>query len=66
MLRKLVINDWIHVSFELVLEHGKMACTCLGDICWEVPTTVPGVQMQKNRVPSHQKKNFVIIPWVSP
>ena len=34
MLRKLIINDWVHVSSELVLEDrgedDKMACTCLG------------------------------------
>ena len=35
MLRKL-INDWTHVFSELVLEDVKMACTCLGDFCWEV------------------------------
>ena len=33
MLRKLVFNDWVLVSFGLVLEDGgedrKMACTCL-------------------------------------
>ena len=39
MLRTLV-NDWIHVSSELVLEDGKMACTCLGDFCWEVGSNV--------------------------
>ena len=39
MLRKLVINDWVHMSSELVLEDGKMACTCLGDFCREVGST---------------------------
>ena len=29
MLRKLVINDWVHVSSKLVLEDGKMACSYL-------------------------------------
>ena len=39
MLRKLVINDWIHVPSGLVLEDGGgwcVACTCLGGFCWEV------------------------------
>ena len=38
MLRKLVINNWVHVSSELVLEDGKMSCTSLeGEgSCWEV------------------------------
>ena len=33
MLRKLVINDWIHVPSGFVLEDGGgwcVACTCLG------------------------------------
>ena len=30
MLRKLIINDWVHVSSGLVLEDGKTVCTCSG------------------------------------
>ena len=52
MLRKL-INDWIHVSSELVLEDGKMACTCLGDFCWEV-----AVSNAKNGVTIASKEEF--------
>ena len=40
MVRKLVINDLVHVSSKLVLEDGNMACTCLGDFCQEVGSNV--------------------------
>ena len=40
MLRKLVINDWVHVSSGLVLEDGrrmvKSDVPVQGGFCWEV------------------------------
>ena len=40
MLRKLVINDWVHVSSGLVLEDGrrivKSHVPVWEDFCWEV------------------------------
>ena len=45
MLRKLVINNWVHVSSELVLEDGKMSCTSL-----EGGVVGRWVQMQENGV----------------
>ena len=59
MLRKLVINDWVHVSSGIVLEdRGRMVnwhVPVWRDFCWE-----EGPNAEK----WHRKKNFFINDFV--
>ena len=36
MLKKFVMNDWVHVSSGLVLEDGGRTLKWRGDFCWDV------------------------------
>ena len=59
MLRKLVINDWVHVYSGVILEDRRRMVIwhvpVWGDFCWNV-----GSKCGKMGWPLHRKKNFFI------